>query len=122
MTFNYERAAQSAAKLIAKFGGAGSVTKQGVTGEGFDQNGDPIPDSPDITISGTITPLLQFKSSEIDGSAIQMGDSYVFFDSVDAPEIDMQTTVNSVTFRIVDIKSLTSVDDIVVFRRLQLRK
>lgn len=122
MAFDYSSARQSAKDIISEFGAPGSVVKKGDPGGGFDVNGDPVAPSPDVIINGIITPLLRFKTNEIDGSTIQAGDSFVYFHSDTAPEIDMQVTINSITFRIVDLKVLTSVDDINVLRRLQLRK
>jgi len=122
MAYDFDASRKLALRVITKFGAPGSVVKKGVTGGGFDNNGDPIPDSPDEIILGTITPLVQFKSHEVDGEAIQSGDSYVFFHSEVEPEIDMQTTINFKTFRIVDTIILSSVDDVNIFRRLQLRK
>lgn len=121
MAFDYVAARQAAKDIITEFGAAGSVVKKGVSGGGFDNNGDPLTDSPDVTITGIITPLLRFKRAEVDGSAIQVNDSFVYFHSDTAPEIDMQVTINSVTLRIIDIKTLSSVDDINIFRKLQLR-
>jgi hypothetical protein len=122
MAYDYAAARKLALKVITKFGAPGSVVKKGVSGGGFDNNGDPIPDSPDVTILGTVTPLVRFKTSEVNGTTIKDGDGYVMFDSEVAPEIDMQITINFETFRIVDIVDLSSVDDINIFRRLQIRR
>lgn len=121
MSFNYNDARNSAEEIITFFGKPGQVIKKGVPSGGFDDNGDPISSTPDEIINGIITPLLRFKKSEIDGSAIKIGDTFVFFHSDSEPLIDMQVTLNSKTFRIIDIITLSSVDDINVFRRLQLR-
>lgn len=122
MPYDYAAARRLAEKVITKFGAAGSVVKKGITGGGFDANGDVIPDSPDVIIPGLVTPLVQFKTKEIDGTTIQAGDSYVFFHSDTIPAVDMQITINTETFRIVGIIKLSSVGDVNIFRRLQLRK
>lgn len=122
MTYNYPASRKQAARIILKFGAPGSVVKKGNPGGGSDVNGDPIAASPDEMFFGTVTPLVRFKTSEIDGTTILKGDSWVFFNSETSPEIDMQITLNFETFRIVDLEKLTSVDDINVFRRLTLRK
>lgn len=122
MSYDYAAARKLALKVITKFGAPGSVIKKGVSGGGFDDNGDVIPDSPDVTILGTVTPLVRFKTKEINDTTIKAGDAYVFFHSDTAPEIDMQITINFDTFRIVDLIDLSSVDDVNIFRRLQLRK
>lgn len=121
MAFDYVDARQAAEEIINDFGKPGQVIKKGVPSGGFDNNGNPIPPTPDVIIDGIVTPKLDFKKSEIDGTAIQRGDSFAFFHSDTKPEIDMQITLNSTTFRIISIKDLTSVDDINVFIRLQLR-
>jgi hypothetical protein len=122
MTYNYPASRKQAQRIISKFGAPGSVVKKGEPGGGFDVNGDPVAASPDVTLFGTVTPLVRFKTGEIDGTTILKGDSWVFFNSETSPEIDMQITLNFETFRIVDLEKLTSVDDINVFRRLTLRK
>ena len=121
--FDYDKARVVAKGLIEKFGQSGSVIKKGAAVSEPDQWGDIVTVStPDIVISGTTTPLLQYKSSEIDGTRIKSGDSYVFFHSELDPEINMLTTVNGVTFRIQDMSTLDSVDGINIFRKLQLRR
>lgn len=122
MAYDYAAARKLALKVITKFGAPGSVVKKGVSGGGFDNNGDPIPDSPDETILGTVTPLVRFKTKEINETTIKSGDTYVFFHSDVEPEIDMQITINFDTFRIVGLIELSSVEDENIFRRLQLRK
>lgn len=122
MAYDYAAARKLALKVITKFGAPGSVVQKGVSGGGFDNNGDPTPDSPDVTILGTVTPLVRFKTKEINETTIKTGDSYVFFASDVSPEIDMQITINFDTFRIVGLIELSSVDDVNIFRRLQLRK
>ena len=121
MAFDYNDARETALEIISEFGKAGVVTKKGTTG-GTDAFGNVTPDVPDINISGIITPLLQYKSAEIDGESIKRGDSYVLFHSDVAPEIGYQTNVNGVVMRVVDTYTLDSVDDINVFRKLQLRR
>lgn len=121
MPFDYQKARETALKIIAKYGAPGSVVKKGTTG-GFDSKGDSKADVPDSTIYGTVTPLVQYKTSEIDGSKIQVGDAWVFFHSNTPPAIEMQTTINGKTFRIIDIVKLSSVDDINIYQKLQLRK
>lgn len=120
MSFNYAGARATAENLIKKFGQAGTIIVKGVSG-GYDENGDVAADTPDTTISGTITPLLQYSNKEVDGDSILKGDAYVFFHSDTAPQVNNQVVLNGKDFRIVDIISLTSVDGINVFRKIQLR-
>jgi len=121
MPFDYAEARETAENIITNFGQAGTFTLRGDTG-GYDENGDVIAPSADTVITGTITPLLRYKKHEIDGESIRIGDNFVFFHSTTAPTINMQTTVNSESFRVVKVEILTSVDDINVYRKIQLRQ
>ncbi len=120
-TFDYSKALLVAKGLIVKFGSSGSFILSGNTG-GYDDSGNVIAATDDNVIEGTITPLLQYKTSEIDGQNILMGDSYVFFDSDTPPEIGYHTTINGDILRAVDVTSLTSVDGVRVYTKIQLRK
>ena len=119
--FNYNNAHDVAVKLITKFGQAGQVIKKG-NASGVDSSGNIIQATPDTVIDGIVTPLLRYKNPEINGESVLMTDSYVFFESSTTPEIDMMITINGQEFRIVDLAVMTSVDDINVYRKLQLRK
>ncbi len=120
-TFDYQKARQTAERLINKFGNNVTLLKEGEAG-GEDAFGDPIPGTPDILVSGTITPKLDYSFSEIDGSFIQMGDCYAYFHSDTAPEVGMTVTLNGDNYRVVDITDLTSVGGVNVYRKLQLRR
>lgn len=119
MAFDYAAAAITASELIHKFGGAGTFTIAGSDG-GYDNDGNPIAGQPDVTISGTVTPLLQYKRQEIDGTNIQMGDSYVFFDGSPVPD-GATITINGNELIAVSATTLTSVDGVLVFQKIQLR-
>lgn len=116
--YNADRAA--AKEQIEEWGQPSTVIKKGVTG-GDDEWGDPIADIPDVTINGIITPFLAAKKAEINDTSVLMGDGFVFFHSDIAPEIGYQTTLNGQTYRVVNMKVLNSVDDINIYRKLQLR-
>ena len=120
--FDYDKARQVAKGLIDKFGQANSFTKEGGGAGGFDRSGNPIPPEPDTIVSGTVTPLLSYKQQEIDGEQIKSTDSYVFFHSDVEPPIGSKSTVNGNEYRVVNVKKLDSVDDINVYRKLQLRR
>ena len=120
--FNYSEARATAEALIGEFGESATLVKPG-TDAGYDPNtGDPIPSAPGSYVDGLITPLLSYKSTEVDGELIQTGDSYCFFHSDEAPEIGMALTINGHDWRVVSIVDLTSVDSVNVFRKLQLRR
>jgi hypothetical protein len=123
MSFNYTKARATAKKIISKFGQPSSIVQKGTTG-GFDEGGNAEADSPDITIDGIITPLVQYKTNEIDGESIIVGDAWAFFytESTVDIAIDMQVTINSKTFSVKAVKKLSSVDDINIYTRLQFRK
>lgn len=120
MSFNYDKARDRTLKQITKYGASGQVILKGSSG-GFDNSGNATPDTPDTIINGIITPLVQYKTAEIDDKSIQVEDAWVYFHSDSEPLIDMQTTLNSKTFRIIDVIKLSSVDDINIFTKLQLR-
>ena len=121
MGFNYEEAHADAKELIEFFGEPASVVKKGNSG-GYDSSGNVIAPQPDVTISGTVTPKIDFEVSEVNGSSILMGDATVFFESVTTPEIGMMITLNGETYRIIDTDTLTSVGDINVYRELHIRQ
>lgn len=121
MQFDFNKASATANKIIAKYGTAGTVTREGSTG-GFDAGGNPKPDQPDVNISGTITPIIKYKNQEVDGTEIIKGDGWCLFDSEDEPETGMTTTVNGVLWRVVNVETLESPTGIVIRRLLHLRK
>lgn len=123
MSFDYEDARETAKELIEEYGNDSVLVKKGTTG-GFDSGGNVAPDVPDVDIIGIITPLISYKNAEIDGETIIKGDAWAFFytESAIPIEIDMQVTINGKTFSIKGIGSLSSVDDINIYTRLQLRK
>ena len=119
--FDYVNAHAVAERLITKFGQPANVIKKGNAG-GYDTSGNVIAAQPDVTISGKVSPKVDFKLSETDGENVIMGDAYCYFDSVTPPEIGMMITLNSEEFRIINLKILDSVDNINVYRRMQLRR
>ena len=123
MSFDYNEYRETAAGMITDYGGAGQIVKKGTTG-GKNVSGDVTADTPDLTIDGIVTPLVKYKTSEIDGDSILNGDSWVYWqtDSATEIEVNMQITLNSVTFSIKDINPFSSIDDINLYYKLQLRK
>lgn len=93
-------------------------------GGGYDNNGNPLPASPRVDIFGSVTPVFSFKQDEIDGDIIKATDGYVFFtpdDKSEVIEIGMLFDANGKTYRVQDIRGITSGDGIKVYQRLQLR-
>lgn len=120
--FDYGKARRVAKGLIDKFGQAGSFTKEGGGAGGYDDFGNVILPEPDTVISGIVTPLLSYKQQEIDGEQIKSTDSYVFFHSEAEPPIGAKAVMNGSEYRVVNVKKLDSVDDVNVYRKLQLRR
>ncbi len=120
MAFDYTAARATASAIIADFGAPGVITKKGTTG-GFDGDGNVTADVADVTINGTVTPLIKYESHEIDGTKIIHNDGYVFFHSTAEPEVNMQITIDGKVLGIVSIYKLDSVGGVNVFRSLQLR-
>ena len=119
--FDYTEAHAVAVELITFFGEAGSLVKKG-NDSGVDEYGNTTAATQDVTILGLVTPLLGYERFEVDETNVLSTDSYVFFDSTAQPEIDMIITINSDEYRVINFESLTSVDDINVYRQLQLRR
>ena len=122
MSFDYAKARLVAKSLIEKFGQAGTFTVKGSGGGGYDENGNPIAPQPDVVINGTVTPLLKYKQHEVDGERILSTDSYVYFHSDDEPPIDSVTTINGSKYIVKNIMKLDSVNNISVYRKIQLRR
>jgi hypothetical protein len=122
MTYNYTKAKKIARRQISKYGSSAIVIQIGSTG-GYDSSGNVTADVPDVLIAGTSTPIVMYKKHEIDEASIQAGDGWVYFfsDQVTQPAINMQITLSGETYRIIKIHSLTSVDDVNIYIKLQLR-
>ena len=120
-SFNFAAAKKSAAKIIADFGAPATLTKKGETG-GYDAEGNIKAAQPDVVINGTATVVRSFTTAEIDGEKILHSDGWVFFDSVDEPEIGMSITLNGYTWRVVDMPALISPSGDLIWRKLHLRR
>ena len=119
--FDYTEAHAVAVEVITFFGKPANLVKKGNT-SGMDEYGNVTAATPDVTISGLVSPLLKYKKFEVDETNVLSTDSYVFFDSTAQPEIDMIITINSDEYRVINFEAITSVDDINVYRQLQLRR
>lgn len=119
--FDYVKARAIAKGLIEKFGQAKEFIIEGSKG-GTDKWGDPIPDTPDTSTVGFVTPLLSYKKMEVDGEQILATDSYVFFHSDEIPPIDSKIAINSNKYRAVNIVRLDSVGGTNVYVKVQLRR
>ena len=119
--FDYQQAATDARLIIGDFGRSGAFVVQGVSG-GFDPiTGDTLADTADTAISGLVTPVLMYRNSEIDGTTIIQGDGYVYF-SGDSVPVGATLTVNGDTYRAVNIIKLQSLDGVMVYQKIQVRR
>ena len=126
MSFSYTKARETAQKLIAKFGKPSRFYSLGETTT--DMLGNTITVDGE-EIEGIISPKLAYSAQEIQASSsvknsesgLIAGDSYVFFHSDTEPSIGMLTDLNNETLRVVSIEKIDSVDNINVYRKLQLR-
>lgn len=110
-----------AVEMINDFGFAGSFVKKGQAG-GVDDYGQTIPASPDITVTGRVTPKLSFKQHEIDGTNILASDGYVFFDSDSGkPDVGYEITLNGLVWRVISDMSFVNPDSQVMFLKYQIR-
>lgn len=120
--FNYQDSRALAERLIKRFGGDGDFTKKG-NDSGFDSDGNPAPIEADKVYSGLITPKIDAKTEEIDGSLVKTGDAFVYFHSDEKPETGSITVINGEVWRLTRVASeLTSLDGVNVYRKLQLRR
>lgn len=120
MAFDYAQAALDASEIIAEFGATGTVYSPAISGNDPD-TGLPMVTVPAVTLTGTITPKLQYKKDQIDGSNVLMSDSFVFFDTDGEPIVGMFTLINSELLRVVKVDSLRSVGGVKIYHKLQLR-
>ncbi len=121
MSFNYSGARSTAQTLIAKFGQSVPLITKGNTG-GYDDSGNVLAPTPDTQITGTTTPILRYKSHDVDGSSILTSDGYVFYHSASQAEKGMYITISGDELRVVRVTELKSVGGISILTKLQLRK
>ena len=126
MSFNYTKSRATAEKIITKFGQSSRFYSLGETTT--DMLGNTITIAGE-EIQGVISPKMRYSAQEIQASSsvknsesgLIAGDSYVFFHSDIEPSIGMLTDLNNETLRVVSIEKVDSVDNINVYRKLQLR-
>jgi hypothetical protein len=118
--FDYQDARDTAKALIDEFGAGGSFVTPASDGGIDAATGDPTGASP-IVKNGVVTPILDYEAKEIDGTSVLSGDGKAFFYGA-APSIGDVHVQNDQTWRVVGFSSFTSVDGIVVYAQVQLRK
>jgi len=117
-TVFYDEMAELAEELLDEFGQPVTLVMAGQEA-GFDQYGNAVGATPDITVSG-LGCSLDYKIGEIDGTVIQNGDAKMLYKG-ETPEIDMTVTLEGVKWRIVALNPLNPAGILVMYS-LQLRK
>ena len=117
--FDYGKAQETAERLIDKYGAPGSFTRttQGDIDPATGEQGA----GTTTMINGTVTPVLSYKASEINGESVQRGDGYVYFDGGEIA-INDKATINGDLYRCVDVSSIKSVEGVLVYQKIQLRR
>jgi phospholipase/lecithinase/hemolysin len=105
MTFNFAKSAATALKLITKFGASGTLVKRAAG------SNDPATGSNTITeTSYTVKAvLLNYRANETNtqGSLVQAKDRKVIMQATTVtPDVSDTFTFNSVTYRVVEVKTL----------------
>ena len=118
---DYNKARATAERLITKFGAAGAVVIEGNDGGWDNATMQPIAATPDVTIDGIVTPVMPYSSREIDGSTILPTDGFAYFHADSIPPIGATHTQNGKPYRVQGVKTLTSVDGVNVYSKLQVR-
>lgn len=117
--FDYVKAQATAKKLVEKFGESGTFTRtvQGAIDPATGEQGA----STNISNNGTVTPVLRFSNDEVNGESVQRDDGFVFFDGGEVA-INDNVTINGETWRCVDVSKIKSVNGVLVYQKVQLRK
>lgn len=118
--FDYEDARDTAKALIDEFGANGAFVTPAANGGIDAATGDPTGASP-ITKNGVVTPIFDYEVNEINGTSVLSGDGKAFFYGA-VPSIGDTHVQNDQTWRVVGLTSFTSVDGILVYVQVQLRK
>lgn len=120
MIFDYLDAQATADELIAEFGAAVTLSTQ--AGSMFDPiTGAAVTPSAPVSISG-VGVKLQYKSGEIDGTVIIMGDCKYLLSTRDTPLIGMIVEFAGETWRVIAADPLSPDSATVVLWALQLRR
>jgi hypothetical protein len=120
MSFDYLDAQATADELIAEFGATVTLSTQ--AGASFDPiTGAAITPSAPVSISG-VGVKLQYKSGEIDGTTIVMGDCKYLLSTRQTPLIGMVVVLAGETWRVISADPLSPASGVIVLWTLQLRR
>lgn len=121
----YARMQALAEKLLTKFGAPVTLIKEGSAGGGYDESGDPLPPTPDVTVSGVGARLNYTGDTkqafvEATGTVIMTGDCRLLYKG-GTPVIGMTVTLSGTKWRVVALLPLDPAGILVMYE-LQLRK
>jgi hypothetical protein len=120
MSFDYLDAQATADELIAEFGAPVTLSTQ--AGASFDPiTGVPITPSEPVTISG-IGAKFAYKSGEINGTTIIMGDCKYLLSTRQTPLIGMVVVLAGEAWRVIAADPLAPASGVIVLWTLQLRR
>jgi hypothetical protein len=120
MSFDYLDAQATADDLIAEFGAPVTLSTQ--AGASFDPiTGAPVTPSSPVNITGTGVKL-QYKSGEIDGTVILVGDCKLLLSTRQVPLIGMVVVLAGETWRVIAADPLSPASGVIVLWTLQLRR
>lgn len=118
MTFDYDRIAATATRMLTRYGRA--VTLRSSGGDTYD----PATATREVyqTEYATIGLMLDYQQSDIDGTLIQVGDQKVYMEpSVEvAPKTGDEILINDVVFKVIKSRPVSPAG-VVVLHELQVR-
>lgn len=119
MSFNYDKSATTARRLLTKFGQPMTLTLPDTVEDGPPGVGGNVVPGRSITGVGV---KLNYQNSEIDGALIQAGDAKIILEpTAEPPENGMTTTIDGNEWRVMDFMPLAPADTVVVYT-LQVRR
>lgn len=119
MSFDYAKSAQTARRLLAKFGKPMTFTLADTVEDGPPGVGGNVVPGRSITGQGV---KLNYQNSEIDGALIQSGDAKIILEATgEPPENGMTTTIDGNEWRVMDFMPLAPADTVVI-HTLQVRR
>lgn len=116
MSFNYARTANTASRLLANFGADATVIKQ-TAGDYAPETGQASITSTNYTAKAVLLNYTEKETGELlsAGTLIEKTDKKIILERFDAvPDVDDLITFNSVTYRIVNVKTLSPSGYIVI--------
>lgn len=107
--YDYSEDAATAAELIAEFGRVVTLRVRANEGESFD----PIFENTDTSVQAVIT---DYKSRDIDGTLVKIGDKRIIFANAVTITQDMQIIDGTTTYSIVQNRPVAPGDTVIVYK------